>query len=70
VHEAVLASGRNESGCTVHLCDEEFDRGDMVLQRRCPVLPGDTPETLSDRVFALERQAYPEALRQLLAGSP
>jgi phosphoribosylglycinamide formyltransferase 1 len=70
VHQAVLNARKTESGCTVHLCDEEFDRGDIVLQRRCPVLPGDTPETLSDRVFALERQAYPEALRQLLAGSP
>ena len=68
VHEAVLAAGRRESGCTVHHCDEEFDRGDIILQRRCPVLPGDTPETLADRVFALEREAYPEALRRLIRG--
>jgi phosphoribosylglycinamide formyltransferase 1 len=68
VHEAVLASGRNESGCTVHLCDEEFDRGDIILQRSCPVLPGDTPETLADRVFELERGVYPEALRRLIRG--
>jgi phosphoribosylglycinamide formyltransferase 1 len=69
VHEAVLASARCESGCTVHLCDEHFDRGEIILQRRCPVLPGDTPETLADRVFELEKEAYPEALRRLLASA-
>jgi phosphoribosylglycinamide formyltransferase-1 len=41
----------------------------MVLQRRCPVLPGDTPESLAARVFAEERSAYPAALRAVLAGS-
>lgn len=68
VHEAVLRAGDTESGCTVHLCDEAYDRGPIVLQRRCPVLPGDTPETLAARVFALECEAYPEALRRLLGG--
>ncbi|MBK7405429.1 MAG: phosphoribosylglycinamide formyltransferase [Phycisphaerales bacterium] len=68
VHEAVLASGDSESGCTVHLVDEQFDHGRTILQRRCPVLPGDTPETLAARVFEQECLAYPEALRMLLAG--
>jgi folate-dependent phosphoribosylglycinamide formyltransferase PurN len=45
VHEAVLASGVAESGCTVHLVDEEYDRGAILGQRRVPVLPGDTPDT-------------------------
>ncbi len=66
VHEAVLAAGETESGCTVHLCDREFDTGRIVLQRRCPVLPGDTPETLAARVFEQECLAYPEALRLLI----
>jgi phosphoribosylglycinamide formyltransferase 1 len=65
VHEAVLAAGDAESGCTVHLCDSTFDTGRVVLQRRCPVLPGDTPETLAARVFALEQEAYPRALADL-----
>jgi phosphoribosylglycinamide formyltransferase-1 len=65
VHQAVLESAARESGCTVHLCDEEFDRGDIVLQRRVPVLPGDTPRALADRVFEAECEAYPEALRRL-----
>jgi phosphoribosylglycinamide formyltransferase-1 len=69
VHEAVLAAGARESGCTVHFCDDAFDTGPIILQKRCPVLPGDTPETLAARVFALETEAYPEAL-QLLFGQP
>lgn len=68
VHEAVLAAGRSVSGCTVHLCDDQYDRGRIVLQRTCPVLPGDTPETLAARVFQQECLAYPEALELLLAG--
>ena len=67
VHRAVLESGVPESGCTVHLCDPGYDTGPVVLRRRCPVLAGDTPESLADRVFSLELEAYPEAL-QLLIG--
>lgn len=69
VHEAVLAAGDSVSGCTVHLCDEIYDRGRVLLQKTCPVLPGDTPETLARRVFALECEAYPEALQKLISGS-
>lgn len=66
VHEAVLAAGEAESGCTVHFCDDRFDAGEVILRRTCPVLPGDTPRTLADRVFALELEAYPEALQRLI----
>lgn len=68
VHEAVLAAGERESGCTVHLCDAEYDRGSIILQARVPVLEGDTPETLAERVFAAECRAYPRALGLLLEG--
>lgn len=67
VHEAVLAAGERESGCTVHLCDGEYDRGAIVLQERCPVLPTDTPDTLAARVFECERRAYPAALKRLFS---
>jgi len=70
VHRAVLASGETETGCTVHLVDAEYDQGKMLLQRRCPVLPGDTPDTLAARVFEQECLAYPEALRALLREHP
>ncbi|WP_103680100.1 phosphoribosylamine--glycine ligase [Alkalispirochaeta sphaeroplastigenens] len=62
VHEAVLAAGRQETGCTVHLVTAEVDAGPVLLQKRCPVLPGDTPETLKSRVQALESQALVEAV--------
>ncbi len=68
VHAAVLASGDPESGCTVHLVDDEYDTGPILLQRRCPVRPDDTVETLAARVFEEERLAYPDALRRILDG--
>lgn len=65
VHEAVLAAGCRESGCTVHLATDAYDEGPVLLQRRCAVHPGDTPESLAERVFAEEREALPEAVRRL-----
>jgi len=63
VHEAVLAAGEKESGCTVFIAEHEYDRGPAILDRRVPVLPDDTPETLAARVFEMECEAYPEAVR-------
>ena len=68
VHAAVLAAGETESGCTVHFADNEYDRGPIILQKRVPVKPGDTPDTLAARVFAAECEAYPEAIRLFQAG--
>lgn len=66
VHEAVIAAGEKESGCTVHFVTERYDEGDIVLQKRCPVTPDLTPETLAHRVLDLEHAAYPEALKLVL----
>ena len=63
VHEAVLAAGVSETGCTIHQVTEEVDGGPIVLQKRCSVLPGDTPELLRDRVQALEQAAFVEVLQ-------
>lgn len=63
VHEAVLASGVRETGCTVHQVTEDVDAGPVVLQKRCAVREGDTVESLKDRVQALEQQAFVEVLR-------
>lgn len=68
VHEAVLAAGEATSGCTVHIADERYDQGSIILQRTCPVYPTDTPASLAARVFELELEAYPAALKQLLEG--
>ena len=68
VHEAVLAAGRTESGCTVHYCDNHYDHGPIIVQRKVPVLPEDTPDTLADRVFEQECLAYPEAIQMIADG--
>jgi phosphoribosylglycinamide formyltransferase-1 len=63
VHQAVLDHGSKVSGCTVHFVDATYDTGPIVLQRTCPVLDDDTPETLAHRVFDEEKIVYPEAIR-------
>src|SRR3989338_7699790 len=70
VHEAVLKSGDKESGCTVHLVDEQFDHGPVLLQRKVPVLAGDTPEILAQRVLKEEHRLYPEAISMYIRKLP
>jgi formyltetrahydrofolate-dependent phosphoribosylglycinamide formyltransferase len=66
VHEAVLAAGSKQSGCTVHYADAQFDTGPIIVQRTCPVLEGDTPTTLAARVFEQECLAYPQAIEKFV----
>jgi len=68
VHEAVLAHGCKVSGCTVHFCDQAYDTGPIIIQRTCPVLDDDTPDTLAARVFEQETIAYTEAVRLWTTG--
>lgn len=63
VHEAVLASGVTETGCTIHQVTDDVDAGPIVLQKRTPVRPDDTVETLKNRVQSLEQAAFVEVLR-------
>ncbi len=63
VHEAVIQAGEKESGCTVHYVNERYDEGEILLQKKCPVLPGDTPETLAERILPLEHECYVEAIK-------
>jgi formyltetrahydrofolate-dependent phosphoribosylglycinamide formyltransferase len=63
VHEAVLEYGCKVSGCTVHFADNVYDHGPVILQRTVEVRDDDTAETLADRVFGAECDAYPEAIR-------
>ena len=65
VHEAVLAAGEKESGCTIHLVSSECDGGKILLQKKVPVLPGDTPDTLYARIAPKEHEAIVEALLSL-----
>lgn len=65
VHQAAVDYGVKVSGCTVHFVDDHFDHGPVILQRTCPVRHDDSAESLQQRVFALECEALPEALRLL-----
>ena len=68
VHTAVIAAGDKESGASVHLVDEEYDRGDVLGQIRVPVLEGDTPEILATRVLEKEHVIYPETIKKIASG--
>lgn len=68
VHEGVLNRGARISGCTVHLADNEYDHGPIILQEAVPVLDEDTADTLAARVFEVECRAYPEAVRRYISG--
>jgi phosphoribosylglycinamide formyltransferase-1 len=63
VHRAVLAAKEKESGCTVHLVDAGTDTGPILLQRKVPVLPGDTPESLAERIHRKEHTALVDAVK-------
>ena len=63
-----IEAGVAESGCTVHFVDEHLDAGPVILQRKVPVLPGDTAETLAARILEQEHPAYVEAVKKLANG--
>jgi len=65
VHRAVLDAGEQESGCTVHLVDAGTDTGPILLQRRVPVLSGDTPDSLAERIHKEEHIAIVEAVKMM-----
>ena len=67
VHEAVLKSGVKESGCTVHFVTNEIDAGPIIAQRKVPVMPGDTVDTLSKRILVEEHKLLVEAIEKVLA---
>jgi len=68
VHRAVVARGCTVSGCTVHLVDNEYDHGRILLQKTVPVLRDDSPESLAARVFAAECETLPEAINRIASG--
>jgi phosphoribosylglycinamide formyltransferase-1 len=68
VHQCVIDNGDKESGISIHFVNSEYDRGDIIFQARCPVLPDDTAETLARRVHALEYEFYPKIIENLVTG--
>jgi phosphoribosylglycinamide formyltransferase-1 len=68
VHEAVIRSRAKTSGATVHIVDEQYDHGAIVLQRTVDVSEDETPESLSQKVLDIEHQLFPEAVRLFAEG--
>ncbi len=68
VHESVIAARETESGVTIHLVTDEYDRGPIIAQVRVPVEPGDTPEVLAARVLIEEHKLYPATLERIVTG--
>jgi len=63
VHEAVINTGKKESGATVHFVDEIYDHGPIVLQKKIEVMKTDTPKSLAARVLKLEHKIFPEVVK-------
>jgi len=68
VHEAVIASGAKVTGATVHIVDEEFDHGPIVMQECVRVAEDDTPDSLAAKVLQLEHELFPRALQAFARG--
>ena len=66
VHQAVLESGENETGITIHLVNQHYDKGQILFQERCAVDKGDSPESLAAKVHLLEHQFYPQVIEEWL----
>ncbi len=64
-HERAINDGKKEAGCSVHFVIPDLDSGPIILQKRVPILDGDTPDTLAERVLGQEHVAYPEAIALL-----
>jgi phosphoribosylglycinamide formyltransferase-1 len=68
VHEAVVAAGERETGATVHLVDDQYDHGAVVAQVRLPIGPGETPESVEQKVMAAEPKLFVQTLQRLALG--
>nr|MBA4168698.1 phosphoribosylglycinamide formyltransferase [Chitinophagaceae bacterium] len=66
VHRAVLEAGESQSGITIHFVDGHYDNGDIIFQERCDILPGDTPESLAQKIHKLEHAHFPPIVEQVI----
>lgn len=66
VHKAVIESGQQESGITIHFVNQNYDDGGIIFQAKCTVLPDDSPETLAQRIHKLEYEFFPKVIEKLL----
>jgi phosphoribosylglycinamide formyltransferase-1 len=70
VHKSVIANRDSESGITIHFVNNRYDEGDIIFQARCKVDPDDTPESLAQKVHALEYVHFPQVIEKLIIGMP
>lgn len=68
VHEQVLAAGDSETGVSVHMVTDDYDTGPILAQQTVPVLAGDTPDSLAQRVLELEHRIYVETIAKIISG--
>ncbi|OFY42716.1 MAG: phosphoribosylglycinamide formyltransferase [Bacteroidetes bacterium GWF2_40_14] len=66
VHKAVVEAGEKESGITIHLVDEHYDNGKILFRAVCPVYPGETPDSLAEKIHVLEYDHYPKVIEKFL----
>ena len=66
VHSAVIDSKETESGISIHYVNEKYDDGQIIFQAKCPVIPGDTPELLANKIHKLEHEHYPKIIEQVI----
>ncbi|GHU88775.1 phosphoribosylglycinamide formyltransferase [Bacteroidia bacterium] len=66
VHEAVVTEGEKESGITIHYVNENYDEGQIIFQAKCEVFPDDSPETVAEKVHALEYKHFPEEIGKII----
>lgn len=64
VHQAVIAAGDKESGITIHYVDDHYDNGKIIFQEKIEVLPSDTPNSLAEKIHALEHKHYPAVIKK------
>jgi phosphoribosylglycinamide formyltransferase 1 len=68
VHEAVIASGMKVSGATVHLVDEEYDHGSIIIQKTVEIVQEDTADSLAAKILKIEHEIFPKALKAFIEG--
>lgn len=66
VHEAVIKNKEKESGITIHWVNDRYDAGKVILQEKCPVMAGDTADSLAERIHKLEYEHYPRVIEEIL----
>lgn len=66
VHKAIIENKESESGVTIHFVNEEYDKGEIILQAKCEVSSDETPESLSAKIRKLEFEYFPKAIEKII----